>query len=199
MTFTWPLACEASLPNGCELQKYKQNRTPFHPMDLKLFRQTCFTVGTSQMYIPHLLSAYAVFQDLGFFCVFQTHASPIVYATFERGATCVTADCKYQFCFSILLTFIRTHRKSHTKELWGLLGPRDLVLYSCSIFLKKDDFIPLGSQKTPRVPFKVNFTLLLWTLSVSYRHLDQSRWVMGLNRHELHAFHISDICVGIIS
>ena len=31
-----------------------------------------------------------------------------------------------------LLTFIRTHRKSHTKELWGLLGPQDLVLYPCN-------------------------------------------------------------------
>ncbi len=31
-----------------------------------------------------------------------------------------------------ILTFIRTHRKSHTKELWGLLGPQDLVLYPCN-------------------------------------------------------------------
>ncbi len=66
---------------------------------------------------------------------------------------------------SYTLTFIRTHRKSHTKELWGLLGPQDLDLYPCSntisghlhekCFEKIDDFIPLGSQKTPRVPFKV--------------------------------------------
>ncbi len=30
------------------------------------------------------------------------------------------------------LTLMRTHRKSHTKELWGLLGPQDLVLYPCN-------------------------------------------------------------------
>ena len=35
---------------------------------------------------------------------FQTHASPLVYATFERGATCVIADCKYQY-LSILFYF----------------------------------------------------------------------------------------------
>ncbi len=28
--------------------------------------------------------------------IFQTHASPLVYATIERGATCVIADCKYR-------------------------------------------------------------------------------------------------------
>ncbi len=30
---------------------------------------------------------------------------------------------------------LHTHRKSHTKELWGLLGPQNLVLYS---FAKTD-------------------------------------------------------------
>ena len=72
---------------------------------------------------------------------------------------------------STILTFIRTYRKSHIKELWGLLGPQDLVLcpynnrktirafsigiYMQSVLKKNDDFIPPGSQKTPRVPFKL--------------------------------------------
>ncbi len=71
-----------------------------------------------------------------------------------------------------VLTFIRTQRNSHTKELWGLLGPQDFVLCPCNNkkryrkywhlhakrFEKIDNFIPSGSQKTPRVPFKVKTT-----------------------------------------
>ncbi len=78
------------------------------------------------------------------------------------------------------LTFIQTHRKSHTKELWGLLGPQDLVLYPCTdrksiraiSVEKNDDFIPLGSQKTLRVPFKVKSCQSI-VLITSIKHFEE--------------------------
>ena len=48
------------------------------------------------------------------------------------------------------LTFIRTHRKSHTKELWGLLGPQVLVLYPCKRFEKKMTISSLWGPKRPQ-------------------------------------------------
>ena len=38
---------------------------------------------------------------------------------------------------------------------------KNIGIYMQSVLRKKDDFIPLGSQKTPRVPFKVKLQCMV--------------------------------------
>ncbi len=50
-------------------------------------------------------------------------------------------------------------------QLSGICPEYLIGIYMQSVLKKIDDFIPLGSQKTPRVPFKVNNALFkVWLL-----------------------------------
>ncbi len=82
--------------------------------------------------LPSPLSVYVRSPPLGCWCTsWVTDVKWIVRGQGRRLRSNVCVSVMQISRRHDILTFIRTHRKSHTKELWGLLGPQEFVLCPC--------------------------------------------------------------------